>query len=50
MGGALIHLNALGEAFAAALSQACPGAQIGVPQGDACRGAIEMARDQLDSH
>ena len=50
MGGALIHLKALGEAFAAALSQACPGAQIGVPQGDACRGAIEMARDQLDSH
>ena len=49
MGGALAHLKALGEAFAAALSQACPGAQIAVPQGDACSGALEMARDQLTS-
>ncbi len=49
MGGALAHLTALGEAFAAALSQACPGAQIAVPQGDACSGALEMARDQLGS-
>ena len=49
MGGALAHLVALGEAFAAALSQACPGAQIAVPQGDACSGALEIARDQLDS-
>jgi len=49
MGGALIHLKALGEAFAAALSQACPGAQIAVPQGDACSGALAMALDQLNS-
>ncbi len=49
MGGALAHLAALGDAFAAALSQACPGAQIAVPQGDACSGALEIARDQLAS-
>ena len=49
MGGALAHLTALGDAFAAALSQACPGAQLAVPQGDACSGALEMARDQLVS-
>ena len=49
MGGALAHLTPLGEAFAAALSQACPGAQIAVPEGDACSGALGMARDQLDS-
>ena len=49
MGGALGHLTALKEAFAAALSQACPGAQIAFPQGDACSGALELARDQLDS-
>ena len=49
MGGALTHLVALGDAFAAALSQACPGAQIAVPHGDACSGALEMARDQLAS-
>ena len=49
MGGALTHLTALGDAFAAALSQACPGAQIAVPHGDACSGALGMARDQLDS-
>jgi len=49
MGGALAHLTALGEAFAAALSQTCPGAQIAVPGGDACSGALEMARDQLNS-
>ena len=49
MGGALAHLTALGDAFAAALSQACPGAQIAVPQGDACSGALELARDQLAS-
>ena len=49
MGGALAHLTALGDAFAAALSQACPGAQIAVPLGDACSGALELARDQLAS-
>jgi N-acetylglucosamine kinase-like BadF-type ATPase len=49
MGGALAHLSALGEAFAVALSQAWPGAQIAVPHGDACNGALELARDQLDS-
>ena len=49
MGGALAHLAALGDAFAAALSQACPGAQLAVPQGDACNGALELARDQLAS-
>ena len=49
MGGALAHLAALGDAFAAALSQACPGAQLAVPQGDACSGALEIARDQLTS-
>jgi len=49
MGGALAHLVALEDAFAAALSQACPGAQLAVPQGDACNGALELARDQLAS-
>ena len=47
MGGALDHLTTLREAFAAALSQVCPGAQIAVPLGDACSGALELARDHL---
>ena len=49
MGGALAHLVALGDGFAAALNQACPGAQIALPQGDPCSGALELARDQLVS-
>jgi N-acetylglucosamine kinase-like BadF-type ATPase len=50
MGGALLHLTALREAFAEALSKGCPGAKIAVPQGDACSGAIDLARDQLNQH
>ena len=50
MGGALLHLTALREAFAEALSKGCPGAKIAMPQGDACSGAIDLARDQLDEH
>jgi N-acetylglucosamine kinase-like BadF-type ATPase len=48
MGGALGHLRTLRAGFAAALSQACPGAQIAVPEGDPCSGALALARDQLD--
>ena len=48
MGGALDHLTVLREAFAAALSQACPGAQIAAPEGDACSGALRLAQDHLE--
>jgi glucosamine kinase len=43
VGGALTHLAALRNAFAQALEQACPGARLVPPVGDACAGALRLA-------
>ena len=47
MGGALIHLTALRDGFNAALAQTCPGAQLAKPAGDACSGALILAKELL---
>lgn len=49
MGGALEHLPLLRARLAAALDRSCPGAQLLVPAGDACSGALALARNCLDS-
>ena len=49
MGGALEHLHLLRAQLAAALERRCPGAQLLAPAGDACRGALALARDCLAS-
>lgn len=43
-GGALEHLQPLRHAFGQALTQHCPGATIATPTGDACDGALALAR------
>ena len=43
VGGALLHLTQLQHAFAAALREQCPGAQLQDPAGDACCGALDLA-------
>ena len=47
MGGALEHLHLLRARLAAALEHSCPGAQLRSPAGDACNGALALARDCL---
>ena len=47
MGGALLHLKALRDRFGCALAQACPGAHLAQPAGDACLGALTLARERL---
>lgn len=47
MGGALEHLHLLRTRLAAALTRSCPGAQLLAPAGDACSGALALARDCL---
>ncbi len=49
MGGALEHLHLLRARLAAALERRCPGAQLLTPAGDACSGALALARDCLAS-
>jgi len=49
MGGALEHLHLLRARLAAAMERRCPGAQLLVPAGDACSGAVALARDCLAS-
>ncbi|MEB3255725.1 MAG: BadF/BadG/BcrA/BcrD ATPase family protein [Synechococcaceae cyanobacterium] len=44
-GGALTHLDGLHRAFRAALARRCPGAQLVPPAGDACAGALALARE-----
>jgi glucosamine kinase len=44
MGGALDHLEALRQGFVAAMQLNCPGAQLLPPAGDACSGALTLAR------
>jgi glucosamine kinase len=44
-GGALRHLATLQEAFQQALTRRCPGARLVAPAGDACDGALALARD-----
>jgi glucosamine kinase len=46
-GGALQHLTPLRSALCPALAQACPGAQLVEPAGDACAGALALALRQL---
>ena len=45
VGGALTHLAGLRRAFAEALAEQLPGARIVPPAGDACDGALALARD-----
>lgn len=45
LGGALTHLAMLQHAFQQALARRCPGAQLVAPAGDACDGALALARD-----
>ena len=47
MGGALEHLPLLRARLAATLELRCPGAQLLAPAGDACSGALALARDCL---
>jgi phenylacetic acid degradation operon negative regulatory protein len=47
MGGALEHLQLLRARLAIALESRCPGAQLRTPAGDACSGALALARDCL---
>ena len=47
MGGALEHLPGLRSGLAAALAHDCPGAQLEAPAGDACSGALSLARECL---
>ena len=49
MGGALEHLHLLRARLAATLELRCPGAQLLAPAGDACSGALALARDCLAS-
>jgi hypothetical protein len=49
MGGALEHLPLLRTRLAATLELRCPGAQLLTPAGDACSGALALARDCLAS-
>jgi len=44
-GGALDHLPPLRQAFADALARRCPGARIARPAGDACAGALAIAKE-----
>lgn len=45
LGGALTHLATLQEGFRESLARRCPGAQLVAPAGDACDGALALARD-----
>ena len=49
MGGALEHLELLRSRLAANLENLCPGAQLLTPAGDACSGALSLARDCLNN-
>jgi len=49
MGGALKHLELLRSRLAANLEILCPGAQLLPPAGDACSGALSLARDCLNN-
>lgn len=44
-GGALDHLLPLHQAFSGALQRQCPTARLAAPAGDACAGALALARD-----
>ncbi|MCP9808928.1 N-acetylglucosamine kinase [Cyanobium sp. HWJ4-Hawea] len=48
-GGALLHLAPLSSAFSEALAIACPGAQLAAAAGDACDGALGLARELLNA-
>ncbi|MFZ0409399.1 MAG: BadF/BadG/BcrA/BcrD ATPase family protein [Cyanobium sp.] len=45
LGGAITHLEGLRQAFDESLNQQLPGAQLQEPAGDACSGALAMARE-----
>lgn len=45
LGGAISHLEGLRQSFRDALHQELPGARLQAPQGDACQGALAMARE-----
>ncbi len=45
LGGAITHLKELHQAFQVALNQQLPGAWLQAPVGDACSGALAMARE-----
>lgn len=47
MGGALNHLALLRRGLAEALAIRLPGAQLAEPAGDACAGALSLARERL---
>jgi glucosamine kinase len=49
MGGALEHLVPLRTGLVAALEAHCPGARLSRPEGDACSGALAMARACLEA-
>ncbi|WP_347238757.1 BadF/BadG/BcrA/BcrD ATPase family protein [Cyanobium sp. FACHB-13342] len=49
MGGALEHLELLRSQLAAHLEILCPGARLLPPAGDACSGALNLARDCLNN-
>ena len=49
MGGALRHLKLLRSRLAANLENLCPGAKLQTPAGDACSGALSLARDCLNN-
>ncbi len=49
MGGALEHLELLRTRLAANLQSLCPGARLRPPAGDACSGALALAREGLAS-
>lgn len=48
MGGALEHLQPLRQELARALATQLPGAQLSAPAGDACSGALALARACLE--
>jgi N-acetylglucosamine kinase-like BadF-type ATPase len=45
LGGALTHLAGLQNGFREALARRCPGARLVPPAGDACAGALALARE-----
>ena len=45
LGGALTHLATLQQGFRESLARRCPGARLVAPAGDACDGALALARD-----
>ena len=49
MGGALEHLELLRSRLATNLENLCPGARLLPPAGDACSGALSLARDCLNN-